>query len=443
MCCPLHLDTLLFQIMDAQKDYVIHNKIVENTRILLEHTTVSISNSTFIKVYLILTGKGTNTFSMQNCTLMGSTITLQYMENTKIELSQFIAEQVTDGEESKYMLTIIDNNYVSLKHIMFTGSESAWKKVTNKTDPGSEILNVTTSEMVSEINLQVIQKDAHTFHRKNTQLGLKMENVSFAETWNSTFSNLISETINGSALLCKISTIYMHFSLFESNMAKNGIIWISNGSMSNHNSSFHHNHAQRRGGVMAIEGNATIKNTHCNYVSNSADVEGGAIFAANNVFIENKKCLFQNNTCPGIESSGGALSMRNNVVCENIKTTFVKNKVRDDQNDGGEGGAISGKTHVFLLNIDSIFQSNSAKQGGAILLRDVANGTNINSTFLSNRASNYGGAVIVQYNTDCLNIQSKFIENFGLRGGGGLSLYNGVTCTNIESSFTNNMCRYH
>ncbi len=432
MCCPLHLDTLLFQIMDAQKDYVIHNKIVENTRILLEHTTVSISNSTFIKVYLILTGKGTNTFSMQNCTLMGSTITLQYMENTKIELSQFIAEQVTDGEESKYMLTIIDNNYVSLKHIMFTGSESAWKKVTNKTDPGSEILNVTTAEMVGD-----------TLHRRNTQLGLKMENISFAEMWNTTFSNLISETINGSALLCKISTTYTYFSLFESNMAKSGIIWISNGTMSYHNTTFHRNHAQRRGGVMAIEGNTTIKNTQCSYDSNSAVVEGGAIFAVNNVFIENKKCLFQNNTCTGTKSSGGALSLRNNIICESIETTFVKNKVMDDQGDGGEGGAISGENYVLLLNIDSIFQSNSARQGGAILLREVANGTNVNSTFLSNRASNYGGAVIVQYNADCLNIQSRFIENFGLRGGGGLSLYNGVTCTNIDSSFTNNMCRYH
>ncbi len=137
---------------DAQKEYLIYNKMIRNTQISLENVSVSISNSTFIKVDLILTGNGTTTFIMENCTLMGSMITLQYVEYSKIEFCQFIAEKVPDGEESPYMLTIVDSINVSLQYALFTGSESAWKKGVSESDLGSNIWNVTVANTVSEIN---------------------------------------------------------------------------------------------------------------------------------------------------------------------------------------------------------------------------------------------------------------------------------------------------
>ncbi len=378
------------------------NITIENTEILLKNTTTLLLNSTFVNINLTLVGNKTNRLSVNNCTFISSTVTLDFMASCNIEFCWFIAGNVHERQAPKYMLTVINTNNLFIKESVFRGQEII-SKLTNNIMQFNETANITTGDG------SVITIDEYLVRGKISQIGLYLNRVTLADIHKSNFTNLVSETSNGSAIYCKASQINVNESLFHQNKAKNGIIWIGHfANLTTWKTTFSKNQAEKYGGVLVVEGQSVIKNTGSFFIHNSG-MEGCAIHAINMAYIENIRCLFLNNKCTGTDShSGGALFLEQGVRCSNI---------------------------------GSLFKSNSAKNGGAVLIRDAMI-YNFDSTFHKNFASGYGGAINSENNGQCLNKKTIFDGNSAWHGGGAVDLYNGGNCTNIETTFIQNTCMY-
>ncbi len=382
------------------KSRFLKNILIENADILLQNSTVSLSNCTFINVNLIVFGNLTNLLSIYNTRVKNSTITLESVRYSNIEYCQFIAGPVHEVRNSQYMLKVIDTDYLSIKSSSFGCLESIFNNTGNKRNSTQFINNI-----IEDYNNVSINKSMEC---KRTQLGLYIESVTLGEIFNSTFIDIVSASDNGSAVYCKTSNLTIDLSQFHRNEAKNGIIWIASSSnITIRNTSFKNNQAQMHGGAIAVEGHSNIRNLDCVFKQNAAKMQGAAIYAKSVVFIENIRCLFQKNTCndPNYYKSGGVLYLE----------------------DG-----------VTYLNNDSIFKYGTAKYGGAVFLRRAVL-YNLNCIFFENHASSWGGAINAE-SGQCFNEKSIFNHNSAFYGGGALEYYRGGNYTNIESMFINNKC---
>lgn len=111
-----------------------------------------------------------------------------------------------------------------------------------------------------------------------------------------------------------------------------------------------------------------------------------------------------------------AVESSNNGTLTFINCTFINNA-------GDMGGAIRNNAHSKLTIIDSLFQSNSAKQNGGAVFSEGPLDL-INCKFESNKAKEYGGAVLAK---DTLNIiNSTFMKNQATLNGGAAYGYNNI-----------------
>ncbi|MFI4854182.1 MAG: right-handed parallel beta-helix repeat-containing protein [Phycisphaerales bacterium JB065] len=149
------------------------------------------------------------------------------------------------------------------------------------------------------------------------------------------------------------------------------------------------------GGALLIE---RIRNTTsirgCEFNSNIASDEGGAVLSllGNNEFIE-----YVDNRIVGNEASSGTIAVHGGSV-DFVNCEFKGNTALRAGAGPNNGGAIklnqlNDNTRSFVRIINTIFDDNTAKRGGAIALDRRCDADVINSTFVNNAASINGGAI--------------------------------------------------
>ncbi len=304
---------------------------------------------------------------------------------------------------------------------------------------------------------------------------------------NSIFNNNIAQ-INGGAIY-NYGSLNMDNNAFTNNTAIDGGAIINENNLIDINCTFKSNIAQINGGAIYNEGYLTLtkvtlnNNTivsngfggalynkftgnlnldTCNITNNSSD--GGSIFnegnikATNTTFTSNTSsnsggvidsnsgtlnftgCTFTSNSAKknggAIEVNGGSLSMTNCILSKNIAPNDYGGAVYAN---GGESGANNSITASLT---GCIFKSNSAYDGGALMLTGVS--IKIKSCSFefnlapANFGGGYGGAI---HSWNCIVIiqnNTIFNNNSAASGGGAICNDDGDNMTINGGSFTNN-----
>ena len=186
------------------------------------------------------------------------------------------------------------------------------------------------------------------------------------------------------------------------------------------------------GGAVYVEGGSGAWIAYCNFTSNTG-VKGGAVTykdVSANVYIQNSR--FDSNTA----SKGGAVNIEDVPTIIISNSNFTNNKAESADSLTSCGGALSigtadSATSLNLLN--SLFDSNSAVDGGAIVLIGDSTAKISGSEFIKNSATK-GGAI---YAEGELNLnETSFNKNTATLYGG--AVYAENTLNSDDVTFTSN-----
>ena len=130
--------------------------------------------------------------------------------------------------------------------------------------------------------------------------------------------------------------------------------------------------------------------------------------------------------------NGGAIYFYDDIDNSNINATFIDNKA-EGGNSGGGAIYIEGS---FSGNITGSFSGNRAEYGGAICIVDSFYG-NLNASFVSNTAMYLGGAICI-YGSVCDNLTSTFSNNEAVYHDGGAIYIDDSVYGDLNSTFNNN-----
>ena len=299
------------------------------------------------------------------------------------------------------------------------------------------------------------------FNIKSSAKGLMISNI--------LFQNAFSQK-RGGAVYLNASNVVFDNCAFKNCQALSGgaIATPINTTHANNliikNSIFYSNHvSSTAGAVYYIAKN--LKMISCIFDSNYIQLEedgwcGGVMqigFENQNNNAEITNCTFNNNyVIPHSSNNGhaGVACLRRGVTFNDC--VFTNNNAYDAGvlcfHDGGSvincefynnqatgyGGAITFYNTTQKIHISqSLFQNNSARYGGAIMMVGCDNVEINGSIFINNTASNYGGALwIINSNIDIKN--SMFIFNSAINGS---AIYNEATLNIQDSIFEDNKAK--
>ena len=238
---------------------------------------------------------------------------------------------------------------------------------------------------------------------------------------------------------------------------------------------FTDNYASHYGGAVYFASEGNLSN--CNFIRNTAYANnGGAVYFASKCNVMN--CNFENNTA----YEAGAIYL--NAGGSKINATFKGNRADQDggaitahsnsdttingefrDNHGRHGGAIRFDLVTANLNVNAIFIDNAANNegsaicfggecynvriggefnknhaynGGAIYFGDDVYDSNINATFMDNKADVNGGAIRFNDKVSNSNIASTFIHNIANDNGGAIIFFGALSNVGIYGEFNNN-----
>ena len=247
-----------------------------------------------------------------------------------------------------------------------------------------------------------------------------------------TFNNNTSSTTGGAIQVQTAATV--SDCTFNQNSAatNGGAIWAS-AKLTATDCAFNQNSASSAsaslGGAIYVKSASTI--TDCTFTSNTVDYRGGAMYL--DAAVDMTGCTFTSNTSA---KEGGAICAYANANVTDCK--FVENKSTGHRGAGIYMGG--GKTVTFVGNDAdmALFQSNTAKQGGAIC---VGSGTLkvTGYTFDKNSATEYTGGGAIKLNDASITATLEdcvFTRNSGQKAGAICADGNGnaqtVTITNCS-----------
>jgi hypothetical protein len=230
--------------------------------------------------------------------------------------------------------------------------------------------------------------------------------------------------------------------------ARDGTIWVANGTLTVDDCEFSDNTVGRYGGAISVSSSiASTTVSHTNFVANSAAGEGnggGALYSINSP-LSLLHCAFTGNHTIGSGGAALALGGGNLVTIEdcqfNLNTAhqyggglclaFVPASISNatfTENEGnlGGGGAISSVIgSCALLNCDFAFNYTNGR-GGAVYARGAAPLTVTGCRFTSNTAAFEGGAIELFESSAAVLEHSTFLNNLAAgvfpRGGGAIRL---------------------
>ena len=91
------------------------------------------------------------------------------------------------------------------------------------------------------------------------------------------------------------------------------------------------------------------------------------------------------------------------------------------------------------INIQNIvFKNGNADYGGAIYFENHISNSNINATFINNKAKSGGGAIYIDKGADNCDFTGNFTDNFASTTGGAINIAGGISYCNFDANFINN-----
>ncbi len=377
--------------------FLLNNLIIKNTVVILQNPMVVISNSFIVNSKVSAKVEMIKALVIENCTFEKSEFIVDSASNLTILKSHFQLENLSKDEEPKYAFNVFNTMFLLISNTI-VGDQA---KQNNQ-----------MRHLVAE----------------HTTLGIKLENVSFAQIERCIFAGIKSEVSNGTAIYLKNANVSLVSCDFSYNLAKYGVIYAINSvTISTVSSSFLSNHAVKFGGVFYMICGGTLTNNDCRFHNNSAS-EGGSIYCEDDTDVRNSGCSFFKNT----GQYGGSILLYNRATCVNTDCSFRGNYASIN------GGAIFGMKGVHVLNNGTRFLSNAAGWGGALSLIDHVTCINNNCSFHNNSASEDGGVIKGQDNFEITNIGTRFQSNIG-KTGGVIYMSNHVTCINTDSIYQDNI----
>ena len=198
------------------------------------------------------------------------------------------------------------------------------------------------------------------------------------------------------------------------------------------NSEFIHNHCESNsciggGGIAILSSNVTITG-NATFLKNlglfhGPTNDGGvAIYANNTILSFSGTNNFINNLAIGYVSGGAIAATSNTILTFNGTNNFINNSASHK----GVGGAISTKNNALLIfSGTSKFINNSAGTGGAIYTdyNVVIRFNGINSSFISNSATNRGGGIYLIVNSTLVFNGTIYFTNNEVSGVAGTSYF--------------------
>ncbi len=164
---------------------------------MLQNASFFLSNIIIINTTIITNGLRNRTVLIENCTFKGSELKIESATNVSILCSHFRTQVVRDDHESNHVLVVQNTSFVFISYTIF-GNQTVQEHGFNNRDT-----------------------------MEGTSLGIKWEDVSFAEMWKCNFTRMRSEVKNGSVLLIKNADVLMISCYFYLNKAKHGVIYAS------------------------------------------------------------------------------------------------------------------------------------------------------------------------------------------------------------------------
>ena len=173
------------------------------------------------------------------------------------------------------------------------------------------------------------------------------------------------------------------------------------------------------------------------------DAEGqSSIFYVNSSKINIQDITFKNGNVrfihPYLEiRSGGAIFFANAISNSNINATFINNKAVQN------GGAIYFNGAVSNSNVMGIYTNNTVGWAGGANIFGSVSGSNVTGTYTNNKA-NYGGANFFRNNVSSNSKISGNYNNNNAEQNGGANYFNdAVEYTIIDGTYTNNIAKYY
>ena len=173
------------------------------------------------------------------------------------------------------------------------------------------------------------------------------------------------------------------------------------------------------------------------------DAEGqSSIFYVNSSKINIQDITFKNGNVrfihPYLEiRSGGAIFFANAISNSNINATFINNKAVQN------GGAIYFNGAVSNSNVMGIYTNNTVGWAGGANIFGSVSGSNVTGTYTNNKA-NYGGANFFSNKVSSNSKISGNYNNNNAEQNGGANYFNdAVEYTIIDGTYTNNTAKYY
>jgi predicted outer membrane repeat protein len=286
---------------------------------------------------------------------------------------------------------------------------------------------------------------------------------------NTTFqgnSSLGNEDRGGGAITIDTeSSLSVTGSEFTNNMSiRGGAINAPLGTLTVENSTFTKNRATLGGAIYSLLGSLKVENS--TLTNNNSTGYGGAIFTdgasakvdgSTSGQIEIRNSRIEGNTGAG---GGGALFLyvynsSDKVIIED--STIINNQVLEDSQGIAFGGGLRQDNGEFIIRNTTIANNRAliqggappwASQGGGLWMGGNSSATIDNSTFYGNRADStdgnggLGGAIILHNGSNPTNINNTTIANnyAGFRGGGFEGGGSSTTLTNtlVADNISNN-----
>ena len=373
----------------SDERYTLSNTTTNERVIRLENTSLLLSNVIIIGSEIMASGKMDYSVVFENSRFKNSEIVIDSASNVTIVYSHFIMEEI--GKEKPDHVIKVYNTVVLFM------TDTHFRNFENQSMPDNQY------------------STGHSEVENYTNLGIKLENVRIAELRGCTFTGIMADKNNGSAIWLKNSEILMMSCQLHFNIAKYGVIYGSHSvNITSRNSSFLFNFG-KSGAVFYLINSCSLTNDGSIFQNNSAREHAGVVYATYDVTINNRDCLFHNN-------SAGSLFL--------------------DNSASSYGGVIYGKNNIVILNTGSIFLSNTGQYGGAIYLENWGRCINIDSHFKYNSVSEKGGAIYGWTDIEMINNASRFRTNTG-QYGGAISVGKRGNCTNFDSHFQDNSVFYY
>ncbi|MFD2574622.1 beta strand repeat-containing protein, partial [Spirosoma soli] len=137
------------------------------------------------------------------------------------------------------------------------------------------------------------------------------------------------------------------------------------------------------GGAIYSQSEGSLKLTRCQFVNNRAQEDGGAVYFQGDVNLEVTGCRFTGNSAV---EEGGAISFTGSSL------TLTNSLFENNRGEGGDGGGAVFVNGDLGTIVNTSFVSNTATNGGAVFFygtnHQVANGS-----FVNNVATGQGGAI--------------------------------------------------